>query len=369
MVVKAVILEPGDDRWKRVLSKVRHQFYQCPEYVALEASRQGGEARAVFVEGEGGALLVPLVFHAARVGESGPEVLDAISPYGYPGMLVDARGSGEPFVRDALETARPVLARAGVTGVFVRLDPLLDRPEYLAGIGTLVRHGACTWIDLTLTREELHRHLRGRYRSYIRALERAGVRARFDEAFTNLDVFIELYYRTMDAVGAARLYYFEHSYFDGLRAILGDALKLCLVEHLDRIVAAGLFAVSGGVVQYLFSGKDEAGGHPHATKLMMVHVRDWAKAEGNQVMHLGGGVGGRTDDALSRFKRGFSKLTRPFFTWRWIVHEERFSEAVTAWEHFSGQEADHMAGYFPPYRKPIDRGSLAGSPVRPGGHG
>jgi hypothetical protein len=125
------------------------------------------------------------------------------------------------------------------------------------------------------------------------------------------------------------------------------------VEHEGRIVAAGLFAESGGIVQYLLSGKAGNGGHPHSTKLMMVHVRDWARARGCRAMHLGGGVGGRSDDSLSWFKRGFSKLSKPFHTWRFIVDEGRYREAVAAWEQVQGVPADDERGFFPPYRKPV----------------
>ncbi len=322
----------------------------------LEAGRTGGHPAALYVEGDGCSLLAPLVLNGGRVGGQGPEVVDAISPYGYPGFLVDAEGQERSFVQDALGASIPVLAEAGVTSVFLRLDPLRNNPANLEGLGTLVEHGACVYVDLALPEEELQRQVRGRFRSYIRAMGREGVTAGFDDEFENFDTFIDFYYRTMDAVGAASMYYFKPSYFSGLREVLGRDLKLCIVEYEGRAVAAGLFAVSGGVVQYLLSGKEEGGGHPHATKLMMVHVRDWAKEQGLKVLHLAGGVGGRSDDALSRFKRGFSKLSKPFYSWRLIAHQGRFAEAVADWERMSGESVGDVRGFFPPYRQAIADG-------------
>ncbi len=352
--MKVDLLSPEDDRWVRFLSGIEHQFYQSPGYVKLEAERMKGDPRALFVEDAGCALLIPLVLVSSTVGSNGPEVLDALSPYGYPGFLIQCPEDGAAFLRGALEGARPVLQEAGISGVFVRLDPLASIEASLPDVGILVEHGSCTWIDLTLPEEELDRQLRPRYRSYIRAMRRDGVTARFDESFQELDAFVDLYYRTMDAVGAARMYYFGRSYFEGLKDVLGDCLKLCLVEYRQRIVAAGLFSDTGGVVQYLFSGKDAEAGHPHSTKLMMVHVRDWARIQGRRAMNLGGGVGGRSGDSLSHFKRGFSKLSKPFFSWRWIVDENRFRLALQAWERLAGKQADGLEGFFPPYRKPIE---------------
>lgn len=117
-------------------------------------------------------------------------------------------------------------------------------------------------------------------------------------------------------------------------------------------MAAGLFAVSGGVVQYVLAGRDERLDPPHATKLMVAFVRDWAKREGLQIFNLGGGLGA-SEDTLSQFKRGFTKHSSSFHTWRLIVDDQEYLRRSRAWEQLNGVPADGIEGYFPAYRKLI----------------
>jgi hypothetical protein len=72
---------------------------------------------------------------------------------------------------------------------------------------------------------------------------------------------------------------------------------------------------------------------------------NWAKAAGNRVLHLGGGVGSR-DDSLFRFKTGFSDLRSPFQTWRVICDHKRYVELTEDAGVFNAP----IDGFFPAYR-------------------
>lgn len=349
--METVLLTPDDPRWAEALDGARCEFYHWPDYCRLEAERMEGEARAVRVSDGSQTMLLPLVLRP--VGRDEPEErVDAVSPYGYPGPVLRCNPeSRRSFASAAALSAVPTLRGEGVVSAFVRLNPLLDDPDDLKSVGTVVHHGDVTWIDLRQDSTELHRAVRSRYRSYINAARRSGVEARFDDDWRHLADFVDLYHRTMDRVHASAWYYFDEAYFAGLRSALGESLKLCVVERDDDLIAAGLYARSGRIVQYLFSGVDVEAGEPHATKLMMVFVRDWAKAAGAEIFHLGGGLGGGADE-LSRFKRGFSKLTKPFFTWRIVVDDGQYARLTAAWERETGVTADDEGGFFPAYRKP-----------------
>ena len=80
----------------------------------------------------------------------------------------------------------------------------------------------------------------------------------------------------------------------------------------------------------------------------------WAHARGNRVLHLGGGVGGR-EDSLFHFKQGFSDWLIPFYTWRIVVDEVRYRQAMDVLAP-TGDGGDR-SGHFPAYRAP--RGSGA----------
>lgn len=355
--MQSCLLEPNDPRWSQMLATAPHEFYHLPGYVVLEAERQEGIPRALWVEDNGRQWLLPLVIRPLNPlpGREEEDLgwYDAVSPYGYPHPLVRAGEAGEEsFLREALSAARAQLAAGKVLAVFVRCSPLQALAPVYGQFGTVVEHGPCFWLDLSESPEALQSQLRSRYRSYLNALRRDGVEAAFIPFAEGMDTFLRLYYRTMDRVGAARWYYFGRDYFERLATLLGETLQLCVVRRQGQVLAAGLFATSGGIVQYLFSGVDERLRQPHATKLMMVFVRDQARAAGHRVLHLGGGVGG-AEDALSQFKRGFTRHASPFRTWRLVVDAERYQTRVRAWEQAAGVPADALTGYFPAYRKPL----------------
>lgn len=355
--MQTILIEPDDPRWAEVLPLVPHEFYHLPGYTRLEAARMRGTPKALYAEDAGRRFLLPFVLREIPAVVLGAETaspkLDGASPWGYPGPLVSsAESDADAFLKAALVSGRETLRAHGVISLFVRLSPLFPISAVLGQVGTLMEHGPCYWLNLDESEEELQRQLRGRYRSYLNALRRDGVEARFIPFVERMDEFIALNHHTMERVGAADWYYFNRGFYEGLNALLGDSLKLCAVELDGRMLAGGLFITSGGIVQYYVSGVDKALGQPHATKLMIATVRDWAKASGHHRFNLGGGVGAN-DDALSQFKRGFTKHSSTFHSWRLIADEDWYGRAVSHWETRNGLSADSLSGYFPAYRKPV----------------
>ena len=351
------LLAPKDPRWLQMLAGTPHEFYHLPGYAELEAARMEGMARAVWVEDSGRQWLLPLVIRPLKGLPGAEEKVaawhDAVSPYGYPHPLVRAEPAAvESFVRAALAAAQTVLRAEKVLAVFVRCSPLESLAPAYAERGTVVEHGPCYWLDLSESLEALNQQLRKQYRNYLNALRRQGVEAVWVPFSEGVGTFLDLYYRTMDRVGAARWYYFSRAYFEHLASLLGENLWLCEVRKQEQVLASGLFAASGRTVQYLFSGVDERLGQPNATKLMIVEVRDRARTTGYRFFHLGGGVGG-AEDGLALFKRGFTRHASVFRSWRWVVDAERYQALVRAWEQAAGMPTEGLTGYFPAYRKPL----------------
>ena len=85
------------------------------------------------------------------------------------------------------------------------------------------------------------------------------------------------------------------------------------MELEGRIISAGLFAETSGIVQYHLSGTDEGFLAYSPLKTMVDFVRRWAKGRGNRVFHLDSGVGGK-GNSLFAFKAGFSRTRHPFYT-------------------------------------------------------
>jgi len=354
-------ISPDDPRWTQFLSKAPHDVYHLPEYVALEARYEEGEGNpiAFYAEDSQGSFLAPMItrpvpeFVKVVVGVT--DWQDAISPYGYSPPLSTLSGASldvRPFLQAFCELA----ASQEIVAVLFRLHPLLGvPPELLAGYGQLVQHGQTVSVDLTLPDEEQWRQTRENHRRGIKKLTRAGFSAEMDR-WDLFDDFVTIYWETMSRLEADKRYLFEREYFDDLRTALGSGLHLCTIASPEGDVAgAGLFTVVDGIVQYHLGATSSEYLRDSPTKLMFDHVRRWAAEAGNRVLHLGGGVGGRTD-SLFHFKAGFSPRRHDFYTFRMVLDESKYAELNRLWRDQHGEpelEPDEDDSYFPLYRRPV----------------
>jgi hypothetical protein len=348
-MTERAIVDPDSPRWAALLERVRHDFYHLPAYVRSSARFDGGEPRAVLVEDGGRSLLVPMIVRRPIPGAESDARWDAISPYGYPGVLVEApEAERESFASSALEIAQGVLRDQGCVSLFVRLHPVLGPVPRPAG-ATVVHHGETVAIDLRRTDEELWRETMSGHRNEINRSIRAGHRAFVDREFVHAARFVEIYHATMRRVSASAYYFFSMEYLDAMREALGDRLALIIVEIGGAVAAGGLFVVTGDIAQYHLSGVDDAFVRDRPTKLMLHFARGWARDRGASVLHLGGGVGG-AKDSLFAFKAGFSRGRCPFHTLRMVVDPEAYESIARA----RGVTAslDDLSGFFPAYRAP-----------------
>lgn len=350
--MKIDLLSPGDAAWQAVLTSTRHDVYHTPSYVTVDAARVHGSPLALLAQQGETRLLLPLVLlPLARQSDADTDVTDAFSPYGYPAPILSGEGS-EVFLNEAFSAFKSKLASLGVSGLFVRMHPLLPAwPACLAQHGSYVLHGETVWIDLTQDDEEIWRQTRPQTRNAITRLTNQGVTVERDEGFEHYPRFMDLYYRTMDHNAASSWYYFDREYFTGLRTVLGERLGLWVAKDpAGAVIAAALFTEEDGIVQYHLACTDREQPYREAMKPLLHHVRVWAKSRGNRALHLGGGVGAG-QDPLFLFKSGFSRQRGRFASWRAVCDEKRYAEAVSQWQRQTGRTVESVSGFFPPYRQ------------------
>lgn len=322
-------------------------MYHLPEYAALAGRQEQGEPAAFLAEEGEACFFVPLILRPlpAHLAPAAPGWRDATCPYGYPGPL--ASGESEEFLARAALAFRDTLAEHRVVSAFIRFHPLLSpSPEPLAQAGPVVQHGETVSMDLTLSDEERWRQIRPSHRHGIRQCQRLGHRVVIDD-WELYGAFQSVYRETMVRVNAATYYFFDQAYFEDLRIALGSRLHLAAVLVEGEVAAAGLFTTVDGIVQSHLVGTRNEYLPLAPAKLLFYEVGQWARDQGNRLLHLGGGVGSRAD-GLFRFKAGFSSLRHPFHTWRIVADEAQY--AVLA--RIGGGLGALTDAYFPAYRTP-----------------
>jgi GNAT acetyltransferase-like protein len=306
------------------------EFFRSAPFLAAE-----GVTHTLRIEAEAGALVAPLLVRPIP----GSGARDAISPYGYPGLVPAERGrllsriaTQKTTAPSLLDPARIDFAATGLVSVFVRHT--LGEPP-LAGSSernvVQIADPALAPKSRPSDRRQVRRNLEAGYELALvpgpetTPEQRAG--------------FLAVYEQTMRRTAAAAHYFFPAAYFD--RLLEADRTWLALATAPGgELAAASIAAVSDGFLHYYLSGSADS--HLRAAPMKNVVTRlVELSAKLALPLNLGGGIS--PGDALEEFKRGFANRT---IAWR-------TSEIVCDPAAYERLSADREAGaFFPAYRAP-----------------
>lgn len=358
------VIDLENPLWLKTLEKLDYDIYHLPEYVYLESKRTNSIPEAILIVDNEKIFFIPyLLRRCDNLFDDElniTNVFDVVSPYGYPGILLsEAAASAPEFVDLAMNQLMYVLRNKQVCSAFLRLHPILNnglnetcKPDICKVIGETVS------INLRLSEAEIWHQTRPGERNKINKCKRNGMIAKMVPFQQYVDKFISIYDETMERVEASDFYYFERDYFLQFANALGEKLYLCIVELEEQVTCAGLFTECCGIVQFHLSGTRNKFLKQEPSKLMIDYVRFWAKERGNQVFHLGGGVGS-AKDSLYHFKAGFSKQRHTFQTFRLIVDTKQYLNLVKLRAKYLNTEAEKLleTDFFPAYRLSNSRDS------------
>jgi hypothetical protein len=121
------LIDPTDERWASAVERAVHDVYATPAYVSAEPLRLQAEPVGCLVDEGGRPFLLQLLLRRLCGAEGSTK--DAISPYVYPGIVLNENGVAPEDFPDVCVTAcLDALRDADVCAAFVRLHPLLNAP-------------------------------------------------------------------------------------------------------------------------------------------------------------------------------------------------------------------------------------------------
>lgn len=357
--MKLEVIETKDLLWVETLQELNHDIYHLPEYVYLESLRTGTIPEAILIKDADKIFFIPYLLHniynSSRQGSRSTDVFDAISPYGYPGLLLSESARKSPdFITVAMDKFISHLRSKNICSAFLRLHPILnDGLEKIFPSQICQITGQTVSIDLRLSLEQIWQHTKSGHRNKINRCKRREFRARIVDFKEYLDEFRDIYRETMNRVKASESYYFSEFYFSYLAKELANNTHLVIVESKEgEVCCAGLFTECNGIVQYHLGGTKNRYLKEAPSKLMFDYVRYWAKERGNSFLHLGGGLGGSKDDNLFRFKAAFSKQRHTFLTLRLVIEEKKYLALTDLQARLLSITPEKLlhSGFFPAYR-------------------
>lgn len=287
------------------------EFFRSPPFLAAE-----GVTHSLLIEG----LAAPVV--ARQI--PGSDRLDAISPYGYPGVSGEWEAAVNPAAIDLAATGlvsaflRHRLGRRPLRGATARNTVLVADPE-------LPEKSRMS------DRQQIRKNLRQGYELELIPGPEAGAAER--------DAFAAVYGETMRRARADQRYLFGPEYFAAALAFPQSWLLLARAPG-GEVAAASIAARSDGMLHYFLSGTAD----DHLRDSPMKNVVSRLVELGGELglpLNLGGGV--NEGDALEEFKRGFANREERFHT------SELVCDPVAYGRLSEGREA---GGFFPAYRAP-----------------
>jgi GNAT acetyltransferase-like protein len=316
----AELIEDGGE------AAVSGHFFRSRPFLEAE-----GATHTLRIAGEAGDLVAPLIVRP--IGD-GPE-RDAISPYGYPGLV-----RGRPFIpySDEKTTAVEIdldpgaidFAPTGIVSLFLRHRlgpaPLTGSAERSA---VQIADPALAPKSRPSDRRQIRKNLEAGYEVALvpgpetTPEQRAG--------------FLDVYEQTMRRTAAAERYFFAAAYFD--RVLEADGTWLALATAPDgELAAASLAAASDGYLHYYLSGSADSHLRDSPMKNVVARLVEHSAYLGLP-LNLGGGI--TPGDALEEFKRGFANRSEPWHTSEIVCDEDKYRQL----------SADHDHGaFFPAYR-------------------
>lgn len=333
-------LAPGDERWDQLVDDApTPDVYFRPGY--CRAYEAAGEGRAVAVRTDG--ALFPLLLRPLPLGEEG---LDAITPYGYGGLLPLRHMRSQTNVVSDLRQLRDWCASNGVVSALLRLHPLLGGVGDLSKLdGAKVReHGPTAAIDLAGLEQGGRSGLsKGRKADLNVAARELEVSWESDEVA--LERFRTVYDDTMRRVGAGGFYLFPPEYYRALAHGLGDGLGVALALRGYEVVGGALFLADRHWAHYHLSGTTQEGRKLKAGTLLVHAGALWARERGCQLLHLGGGTSGA--DSLFAFKRSFGGGTYTYSFATLVADPARYESLVA---RRAEEPEPPRPDFFPAYR-------------------
>lgn len=267
----------------------------------------------------------------------GTDYFDFSSVYGYSGPLF----SNHVDSSIAISSIHTEMQNYGAISLFSRMHPLFINQitENYRG----QRLSDVVVVDVGRSNDFMSNY-RGSHRREIVKAKAEGVSVLIEYGLEAMLDFCKIYHQSMLDLGATEYYYFNSTYFEHLAK--SQEFKTCILFAVlnGQKIAASLFMITGNIMQYYLSGTVKEFRKLAPSKVIIARAHELAFEMGLNKIVLGGGVGS-VQDALFKFKAGFSDVNMPFYVTKKILNQP-------VYEHLCEMKMikSNETSFFPAYR-------------------
>ncbi len=357
MVETRVLRLEDEGEWNAFLERIEAKdLCHFPRFSRIYEETGDGVAECFVYEKEGEVVVYPYIRRPLNslpfAGGRYSGYYDVVTPYCYGGFVHNAGNEAEArrlidgFRRAFEDHAR----KTKIVSEFIRFHPLLQNQRFCNGFfDRLFLHQDNVIVELEQDEADILKRCRPSYRQCITKAATAGLsfeRATLEGA---AGFFADMYSETMARHNQTGYLNFPRNYFEALFANLGGDLILFKVCLEGKVAAAALFLRFDDRMDYFLAASDKKLLHLHPTHFLLFETFRWARKEGCRQLQLGGGR-----DSLVFFKRGFSKLTKPYHVAHHVHDADAYDELAQARNDYPDARPGYCADFFPAYRKGIE---------------
>jgi len=311
--------------------------YYSGDYISLYLKK--GEELFVFKYKEGDKLFINKAIKRPIINIGKEKIIDRYfdleTAYGYGGYYVNNNDTS--FLERALSDYKRRCESENIIAEFIRFHPFNNFPQIND------KYLNFNFNDRKVVIVDLSQDIFKSYKAKVRnTVKRATEKVEIRES-ENIDLFIELYNKTMDKNNATDFYFFDKELYISLKKL--DDVELYEVIFENEIIAMGFFMFGKDIAHYHLSANSDLSYKLNSNYALLNYMFNIAKEKGLNYFLLGGGTTSDIDDTLLKYKQKFSPLTKSFFISGNIFNKEIYDKYILIWESQTNKNIKYFLKY------------------------
>ena len=334
--------------WDKYLDEIdleKKDIYCYENYCKLYETEEREAIAFVYIKNTN-CFILPILIGKIPINK---DLKDFETPYGYGGCITN--NSEKEFLNESWESFVKECIEKKIIAGFIRFHPLLNNYSYAENNIDLYLNRNTIAIDLSLDETDIwNKELDSKNRNVIRKAVDHNLEIIFDDKLENMDIFLNLYYETMNRLKADKFYFFPHTYFLELKKDLERNTMLVLIKKKNEFIASSLILFSGIYAHYHLSASDNNFLKLSPNNFMIYKTALELKSRGYKYFHLGGGTDPSKDNSLFQFKKKFSKDLYNFYIGKIIIMNDEYNCLIKKWENLFPEKTKVYQNYLLKYR-------------------
>lgn len=333
-----------DDKmeWASYVRKAaEYDFYHTWHYHALE-TKVGAPILFVYQE-QGDFIAFPLLKRSI------PETdhYDLSSVYGYSGPFSNRKMEelDNTLQENFKHAFLNFLSDEKYVSVFTRIHPFYKQQLLLEKFGGVHHNGLTVVIDLSEDIEQQRKKYRQSTMDAVRHAWKMGFVVKEESGPEAIATFVDIYTENMKRVGASDYYLFNEEYYSRILNTQEYDARLITMYDGGTAICSTIVMLTNGIIQAHLIGTRTAYLQHSPSKFMADQISVFGRTLGMHYYNLGGGLGYK-EDALFKWKLGFTDLCFDFKSWRYVANPSMYQELLEKKEIDKDADID----FFPLYR-------------------